>query len=99
MIERSVLSREFVEAEIVATTPGGQAVDPVYIVVELAFVIVGTDPVDADWHAATHLRNAVFGVLVGPTALALAVGDYDVWHRIADNPEQPVAPFGKLRIT
>lgn len=98
MIERSYLSRDHVEAEVTATTPDGQPVDPVGLTVEFAFVAVGADPADEDWHTTEHLRGDVFGVLVGPEALVLDRGDYDTWHQITDNPERPVAPFGKLRI-
>jgi hypothetical protein len=98
VIERSHLSLEYVEAEVTATTPDGQPIDPAELSVQLAFVPVGTDPSDTDWHAAEHLRGDIFGVLVGPTALALDRGDYDAWHDTTDNPERPVAPFGKLRI-
>jgi hypothetical protein len=98
VIERSYLSREYVEAEVAATAPGGQAIDPAEIVVEFAFVAVGAEPADTDWHPTEHLRGDVFGVLVGPDALVLDRGDYDTWHQITDNPEKPTAPFGKLRI-
>jgi hypothetical protein len=98
MIERSYLSREYVEAEVTATTAAGTPIAPADLTVQLAFVAVGTEPADTDWHPAVHLRGDVFGVLVGPAALVLERGDYDAWHDTADNPERPIAPFGKLRI-
>jgi len=98
MRELSYLSREHVEAEVTATTPAGQPVNPDELAVQLAFVAVGAEPADTDWHTAEHLRGDIFGVLIGTDALVLDRGDYDAWHQITDNPEKPVAPFGKLRI-
>jgi hypothetical protein len=59
MIERSYLSREHVEAEVTATGSDGIDLDPATLPVEFAFVAVGTEPGDADWHPAEHLRGNV----------------------------------------
>lgn len=109
MRELSYLSLEYVEAEVSATTPDGQPIDPAGLPVSLAFVAVGAEPGDLDWHTAVFLRETssqdpgarpgVFGVLIGPGALVLDRGDYDAWHDTPDTPERPRAPFGKLRIT
>jgi hypothetical protein len=102
MKEQSALDTEYVEVEIDATDPTGQPVDVGALVVELAIVPVAQgDPAEADWAAATHLRPGIVGLLVGPynNGRVLDRGDYLVWHRTTDNPERPVAPAGKLRIT
>ena len=98
MRRQSALSRAFFEAEVTATGPDGTEIPPASLPVELAFVGVGAEPDEDDWQPGVHLRDDVFGVLVGPGALALAKADYDVWQRITDDPEQPVGPFGKFRI-
>lgn len=98
MREQSRLSLEYFEAEVTANGPDGVPLEPATLPVEFAFVAIGTEPADADWVAAAHQRDDVFGVLIGPTALALEQGDYDVWRRITDTPEMPVGAFGKLRI-
>jgi hypothetical protein len=98
MREQSRLSREFFDAEVTAKGADGAQLDPATLPVEFAFVAVGAEPTDSDWHAATHQHDDVFGVLVGPGALELPAADYDVWQHIVDTPEEPRAPFGKLRI-
>ena len=98
MRELSYLSREYFEAEITAVAPDGTAVPPADLPVKFAFVPAGAAADDADWQDAANLRGDVFGVLIGPAALVLDRGDYDVWRRITDDPEEPTEPFGKLRI-
>lgn len=98
MREQSYLSLEYFEAEITATSSDGTAIPAASLAVEFAWASVGAEPADADWQATIHLRDDVFGVLVGPGALQLPRADYDVWRRITDNPERPAAPFAKHRI-
>ncbi|UKD55171.1 hypothetical protein L3Q65_46215 [Amycolatopsis sp. FU40] len=93
------LSREYVRAKVAATLEDGTPVDPATLQIELAVVLEGTRPAAGDWRSAVSLGSGVFGVLVGPGAVELAPADYETWHRITDTTEQPVAPFGKLRIT
>jgi hypothetical protein len=98
MREQSRLSREFFDAEVTANSADGVKLDPATLPVEFAFVDIGAEPTGSDWHTATLQHGDVFGVLVGPGALELPANDYDVWQHITDTPEEPRAPFGKLRI-
>lgn len=97
MRDLSVLSREYVEIEVDATDPTGTAVDPTSLAVEIAMTPSGDQPDEPDWTTATHLRGAVFGVLVGPDAQAVPRGEYVVRYRVTDNPERPVGVAGKIR--
>ncbi|MGW4485139.1 hypothetical protein ACWEOE_15030 [Amycolatopsis sp. NPDC004368] len=102
MKEQSSLSTDYVEVQITAITPDGAPVDVEALTVELAIVPVAQgDPDESDWAPAEHLRDGVVGRLVGPfnNDFVPDRGDYLVWHRTTDNPERPVAPAGKLRIT
>jgi hypothetical protein len=98
MITRSRLSRAYVRAAITVTADDGTPVDPTALAVQFAFVPVGTAPVDADWHDATHLSGNRFGLLVGPGALELPAGDFDIWRHIADDPEDDRERFGQIRL-
>lgn len=97
MITKSRLSKTYVRARINGTADDGTAIDPATLAVQFALVPVGTEPVDGDWHDATHLYGDRFGLLVGPGALQLPVGDYDAWRRIADDPEDDRERFGQIR--
>lgn len=74
--------------------------------VAIAFTAPGADPQPSDWNAAGWDASADVGVnqylarcLVGPGgAVQLAVGAYQVWIKITDNPEVPVLPAGYLTI-
>lgn len=99
MLEQSRLSREHIRARVTAKAEDGTPLDPATLPVQLAFTAPSALPEPDDWHDATHLAGDVFGVLVGPGALELPAADYDTWHHIVDDPEEPRAPFGKLRIT
>ncbi|MGW4487836.1 hypothetical protein ACWEOE_28810 [Amycolatopsis sp. NPDC004368] len=98
MRRQAFISREFVEGRVSAKTPDGVPVDPSTLVVAFAFMAGQLEPGDADWHSAEHLRDDVYGVLVGPGALVLARGEYTTWCRPDDVTERPAAPFGTLTI-
>jgi hypothetical protein len=98
MITRSRLSRTNVRAKITGVADDSSAIDPATLAVQLAIVPTDDEPGDTDWHTATHLHGDRFGLLVGPGApLELDPGDYDVWRRITDDPEDDIAPFGQIR--
>lgn len=97
MITRSRLSKTYVRAKVTAVADDGSTIDPASLAVQLAIVPAGTEPGDPDWHDATHLYGDRFGLLCGPGAIELSVGDYDAWRRIADDPEDDVARFGQIR--
>lgn len=94
-IRLAASTTEYVEydAEEVA---GGVLVNPTATTPYMAFVAQGTEPASGDWHAAswetilaTTPNTYAIRCLVGPGAggVALAVGPYDVWVRIAATPE------------
>lgn len=72
--------------------------------VELAFLSSYTaEPSGGDWHAATWLTPAgttrTAGVLIGPGALVLAEGTWNVWWRLTDTPEVPARKAGRITIS
>jgi hypothetical protein len=95
------ISTELIECLIEAFDPATKLpIDTSSDLVEIAFVGVGTQPTDADWHTAAWTGAQYAGLLVGPHGgLELAVGDWDAWVRVTDNPEQPAIHFTTLRIT
>jgi len=101
VITLSVLSTEYVRVPVAATVAGAPY-DPRGDVVQFAFVADGVNPVSGDWH--TGLWDGgnnpyVAQCLVGPTGgVALAVGVYNMWVKITDNPEIPVRLVGQLMI-
>lgn len=92
------ISVEFARVRITANVAlGAQAV-------ALAFMPSRTtEPESGDWVSAVWLgesgttRDA--GVLVGPGALALAEGTWQIWFRVTDTPEAPARHAGTLTIT
>jgi hypothetical protein len=68
----------------------------------VAFSIVarGSEPGPV-WTAASVYSGGVAKLLIGPASSygSLAVGNYDVYVKITDNPEVPVLFAGQLRIT
>lgn len=107
MITQSALSREYVSVAITART-AGTPVNPTADVVEFAFTTVTAKPAAGDWKTGswdgTEPRPPggayTAHCLVGPGGtVALPAGQYTMWVRVTDNPEVPVIPFGRLRIT
>lgn len=93
-------SLEYVEAKVAAFNPSTSAtIDLSADVVQVAFTQPGATPVTSDWRTATWTYPGIAGILVGPGALVLAVGDYDWYIRVADTPENPVNLVDNLRIT
>lgn len=103
-IDRS--SREYVQAAVQATVQG-QPYNPTGDVVEFAFTTVSGRP--STWYAGGWDGTSPISgsaayraqVLVGPgsSGPTLTPGQYTVFIRITDNPEQPVIPIGQLAVT
>jgi hypothetical protein len=107
MIQRSALSLEFVRANISATE-AGDAVTPTGDPISFAFVPIGTKPTtlttftagnwETDDSDATHPVYYA-RILVGPGGtLTLAVGEYDYYVKVSDNPEIPVLWVDAIKI-
>jgi hypothetical protein len=97
------LSKEFVKVPVAATL-NGVGYDPSGDVVSLAFVVRGgPDPAGGDWVSGSWEPDGSGGwlarTLVGPGAKVLPVGTYEVWVKVADNPEVPVRSVGVLQVT
>lgn len=104
MLTLSQLTREYVRVAVDAgRTATGAAIDPTSLAVAMAFKASGL-PADADWQPAvwsTQQGRYFAACLIGPggaPALALAVGRYDVYLRLTDNPEVPVRRVDALQI-
>lgn len=103
MATKSVLSTVYIKARVVARV-NGAAYNPTADTVQAAFKAPGVSPGPGDWLAAsweTSGTSYFARVLVGPGAGAvvdLAVGTYDMWLKITDNPEIPVVEAGTLRV-
>lgn len=105
--ERSVLSKEFINAEITVTVLPGE--DPVVLdaqPVRLAVVLENDriDPEEDDWHEAEWAGDPgstrVARVLAGPgTDVPLVKGGYWLFADLVDNPEIPVIRVGYIRVT
>lgn len=96
----SSLATEYVSYRVTATDYDGAAIDLSGDTVRLAFVAVGTEPGDADWHNATWVSPSVAGVLVGADpGIPVDVGVHDVWIQVLDTPEHPAQKVDVLRIT
>lgn len=101
----SVLSLEYVKIPVAAIKLGSP-VDPTGDVIAMAFPVSGVEPVAGDWKTGSWEISTYNGVttylarcLVGPGgAIALAIGTYDIWIKITDNPEIPVIHAGQLVI-
>lgn len=104
MLTRSVLTTEYIEVSV-ASTVNGHPHDPTGDAVAFAFLAPGVTPGSGDWHAGSWNTVApgqyVAQCLVGPGVggVPLAVGLWDLWLRITDNPEIPVQEIGLLTIS
>jgi len=100
---QSALSTEYVRVSI------GAGVDPTSDNVQMAFPATGVAPETSDWKSATWETDSTTSpptyyarCLVGPGSGGLitltAGGIYDVYVKIADNPETVVRNTGALAI-
>lgn len=101
-IRRSVLTTEYVRVPVTALLDG-LPVSTVTDVAWLSFPVRSTDPIEGDWQVATWEVDdgqQYLAVLIGPAhTFTLPVGRYDIWVKIADNPEIPVRKIGPLVIS
>lgn len=105
MITLSVLDTRYIQVTV-DTTFNGAAFNPTADPVAMAFLPSPPDanPGSGDWKTASWqtLPAGVYAVrcLVGPanSGNPLAVGTYNIWVRITDNPEVPVENVGLLHI-
>ena len=80
--------------------------DPTTDTVQMAFIAPGTDPQPTDWKTATWDTTVTLGAnqymaqcLVGPGGtVQLAVGSYQYFVKVTDNPEIPILPVGMITI-
>lgn len=106
MITRSVLDTRNLPYPVNALV-GGTAYNPTADIVQFAFMPqpANANPGLTDWHTGnwvttgttTYLAQILLGP--GPGGTALATGTYNVWIKITDNPEIPVAQIDTLTIT
>ena len=105
-VTQSVLSTQYVQVQVTARSASGY--DPTGDTVQFAFTPLTypqTQPGSGDWHAgswATFPGPAYWAqCLAGPAngGISLAVGTYQVWVKITDNPEVPVLQPFLLEIT
>ncbi|MER6171349.1 hypothetical protein [Streptosporangium sp. NPDC001681] len=72
--------------------------------VEIAFVNLGAEPAEDDWHPAEWANVTAAGararILIGPGGvIALPDGTYMAWVRVNGAVERPVLPSGPVPIT
>ena len=107
MHTQSAESTEYVRVAVGATA-NGAAIDPTVDNVEMAVILAGATLTEDDWLAATWETDATVTpsvyyarCLVGPAPglVTLVRGDiYDVYVKVADNPETIVRNTGGLGI-
>ena len=98
----SSLSLEYVKVPVTAVVNGLDH-NPTADTVAMAFTAVGTSPVSGNWRAGswetyTGLYFARCLVGASPGTGALAVGFYNVWLKVTDNPEVPIKLAGTLEV-
>lgn len=93
----SSASKQYIQIPVALNTGGNPTGD----VVSMAFPAVGGEP--TTFYTGTWVTlNGIYlaSVLVGPgTSAVLPVGYYDVYVKVADNPEIPVIFSGLLEVT
>jgi hypothetical protein len=102
----SALSTQYILIPVRATS-GGAPYNPTADVVAMAFADGWAEPGSGAWNtgswASTSTVNGYYlaQCLVGPQngGNVLAIGTWNVWLRITDNPEVPVISAGTLTIT
>lgn len=92
----SSLSVEYLKVPITSTLAAAELDG---LVVQLAVVPDGQEPVTGDWKTGTWIGTHA-AVLIGPGAtITLTDGTYDVWVKITATPETPVLLSGSIHIT
>lgn len=104
-VRLSTLSREYVRVQVSATE-AGSPVNPTADTVQMAVTAAGVDPTTewatASWETEVTATGTKYyaRIQVGPSSTVgqLAVGNYEIWVKVTDNPEVPVAQVGRLAI-
>ncbi len=69
------------------------------VTAEIALVLEGVKPSEADWHIASWTGpNAAILVGPGPGGIAYPVGDYMAWIRLTHADEKAILRSGRVRI-
>lgn len=93
-------STEYRRILVAATDDQGDAINPTSYDVEIAFVAVGAQPIEADWNPATWVTSGstyYARILVGPEGgLVLADTDFHVYVRVDAGMEYPYLLAGRL---
>lgn len=103
MITQSVLSLQYVQAQVQAMVQG-EPYNPTADSVAFAFTANGVSPsmwTAGSWDGTSPRSNGTYvaQVLVGPGgAVTLPVGTYTMWLQVTDSPEIPVISVGLLTI-
>jgi len=96
-LQVSSASKQFITVPVEEEITGG---DPTGDIVTMAFPAVAAEPtnyVSGSWVTVSGIHYAQ--ALIGPGATQLAVGFYDIYVKITDNPEVPVIKAGLLEVT
>lgn len=103
----SSLSKQYVKVRVSAAESGA-SVDLTGGTVQMAFTVVGTEPVTNDWKSATWETDSTRNpdryyarCMVGPSGtITLSDGTYDVWVKVTGvGTEIPVIRAGALTVT
>lgn len=99
------VSTEYVRVSV-SGSESGTFVNPTTVPVSMAFMQSGEEPEPGDWTTAswdtddsTPVPTFYALCLVGPGAVVLPDGDYAVWTRVEDTPENAVRRAGRLVIS
>ena len=102
MLTISALSTEYVKVPV-AATESGVDVNPVTDALEMALMLPGYIPTDDDWFTGSwEVDSGTYyaRVLVGPDGgvATLSRGLYEVYIKVADNPETVVRRVGAVGV-
>jgi|SRR5579884_95892 len=104
LLELSALSTQYVSVAVSAQV-AGVAINPTGDTVQMAFTAQNVAPQSGDWKTASWDTYSTTPVsyaakcLVGPSGVVsmTAGSTYDVYVKVADNPETPVLKAGSIR--
>jgi hypothetical protein len=99
------LSTEYIRVRVSAIG-SGEPVNPTTVPVSMAFMEDGVEPGSSDWNAGIWDTDATTDpptyyalCLIGPGGVVLGDGQYRVWTRVEDTPENAARPAGRLVVT
>jgi hypothetical protein len=100
-IKISSVSTQFIAADAMGVLPSGTTVNPSQYPVYFAFIPGSGIPASSTtWYTGSWASENVAQFMIGPgsSGLALAVGTYRVWLKVAATPQTPVGSVGYLEI-